>query len=279
MLTCNSIYYNHSYFAILFYHWCFTDPHFRMFDGTKYSYHGECDLVFTRGIHSRSEMPIDIHARTTIIDGWSLISSAAIRIGKDILEIVNDGSFFVNGVTNMEIPFMMSERFNVSKGEQIMQEASENDEEKHDTEITYKIELDGDDDDYITVTIWKTMIAIRVNSYLTNSEGMLGVHGKEGMVGRDRQTVFDDANLMGAEWQVRDTEAMLFHDTRTPQYPMECTLPKAQTSRRRLRENDHLMSRAKVVCAGVDDEMVAFCIDDVLRTGDEYIAIGYSARY
>jgi von Willebrand factor type D domain len=253
------------------------DPHFSTFDGTKYSYHGECDLIFARGTLSRSKTQIDVHARTTMIDGWSLISSAAIRIENDILEIVNDGSFYLNGLENTEITTMMSDRFNVTKNVQMIHVANDNGKEEQHSETTFKIELDDEQD--ITITIWMTMIAVSVNAYLTGSEGMLGVHGKIGMVGRDHTTIFDDANLMGAEWQVRDTEAMLFHDERAPQYPMECKLATPQSRRRRLRDNEHLMKQAKVTCAGVDEDMVAFCIEDVLLTGNKNVAIGYAARF
>jgi hypothetical protein len=232
----------------------------------------------TRGIHARSNTPIDVHARTTIIDGWSLISNAAVRIGNDVLEVVNDGSYYINGMKNMEMPLLMSDRFNVSVNEQIIQATNENNEVEQNTEKTFKIELDEKADDYITVTIWKEMIAVRSNTYLIGSEGMFGIYGKVGMVGRDHQTIYDDANSMGAAWQVKDTETMLFHEIRSPQYPMECKLPSEQSRSRRLRENEHLSSRAEKSCAGADEDMVAFCIEDVLLTGDEHVAFAYRTR-
>jgi von Willebrand factor type D domain len=53
----------------------FGDPHFQTFDGTQYSFHGECDLVMARSDN------VEVHARTTIVDNWSLISSTAMLLG------------------------------------------------------------------------------------------------------------------------------------------------------------------------------------------------------
>lgn len=250
------------------------DPHFRTFDGTKYSYHGECDLVLTRGMHVLSGFPIDIHTRTTIVDGWSLISNAAIRIGNDILEIVNDGSFYFNGNKDVNDPMLMADRFNVSTYERTV---DLNGEEASETEKIFSIDLGMDND--ITVSIWKSMVSVKANAYLKGAEGMLGVHGVTGLVGRDGKAVLDGSNQMGSAWQVRDTEPMLFHEIRAPQYPMECELPKVQSRLRRLGENDILHQRAKEACADVDDSMKEFCIEDVMLIGDEHIAVGYSNRF
>lgn len=220
---------------------------------------------------------MDIHTRTLMIDNWSLISNAAIRIGDDTLEVVNDGTFFFNGMQNTDLPVIMSGRFEVTSTQTVVEGSTESGEVTKDIDHVFKINLGNDDD--ITVSIWKTMISVKVNAYLKNAEGMLGNHGKVGLIGRDRQTVHESANEMGLAWQVRDNESMLFADARVPQFPQECILPSVQGRRRRLRENNGLTERAEKACASVEESMRAFCIEDVMLIGDEHVAVGYSDRF
>ena len=86
---------------------------------------------------------------------------------------------------------------------------------------------------------------------------------------------------MGAEWQVTDNEAMLFHEVRSPQYPQKCILPvtaeSSRRNRRRLRSTSTIsIEQAQNACGDSSDQMYDFCIEDVLRTGDILIANGYS---
>jgi hypothetical protein len=115
------------------------------------------------------------------------------------------------------------------------------------------------------------MISVKVDALLGGTEGLLGVHGVAGMVGRDRMTVFTDANNMGQEWQVRDTEPMLFQDIRAPQFPERCMLPRV--TNRRLSLSDRQL--AEEICSKVDANMVEFCIQDVMMTGDKDLPKGY----
>jgi hypothetical protein len=87
----------------------------------------------------------------------------------------------------------------------------------------------------------------------------------------DDETVIDDANAFGQEWQVLDTEPTVFRSLRLPPYPLECTLPTPSgqaTSqfRRRLSESIGAQLAAEKACAhwgqGKDD-----CIFNVLTTG------------
>lgn len=55
-------------------------------DGTHYEFHGECDLIMARSVSFDNNTGLEVHGRTKIIDGlWSLISHAAVQIGKDVL--------------------------------------------------------------------------------------------------------------------------------------------------------------------------------------------------
>ena len=209
---------------------------------------------------------LDVHARTKIVDNWSLISNAAIRVGKDIFEVQNDGSYYLNGVKNAKLPAKMEEKYEVN----MMSGTTENT-----TETFFNFEFGNDE--RITFSLFKSMISVRVDTVLEETEGMLGRQGKTGMIGRDQETVLSDSNEMGAQWQVTDGEPMLFHDVQAPQYPARCELPKV-TGRRLTQYSEHVTDAAKLACSEIEDEdMKHFCIEDVLRTGD--FELGKSSGY
>merc|ERR1712113_500009 len=67
-----------------------------------------------------------------------------------------------------------------------------------------------------------------------DSVGLMGTFQDGLMVGRDRASVFADANEFGMEWQIRDFDSQLFHENRYPQWPVQCVMPEeaAATHRR-----------------------------------------------
>jgi von Willebrand factor type D domain len=63
------------------------DPHFLTYDGTPYSYHGQCDLVMAQSEQFANGTGLRVHARTEIIEGtWSVISNAAVKIVFNIVK-------------------------------------------------------------------------------------------------------------------------------------------------------------------------------------------------
>jgi von Willebrand factor type D domain len=243
------------------------DPHFRTFDGTKYSYHGQCDLVMARQSSFSSGLGLDLHIRTKIVTDWSLISNAALRIGDDTFELANDGSYYFNGAKNVAMPIHLAGLYEVSSNVETIDALTN---QRH-----YTISLGPNEK--ITMTLFKDMVGVTVDAYFFESEGLLGIHGKTGMVGRDHETVFQESNDMGSEWQVRDDEPMLFHNIDLPQYPQQCILPVQSTTSRRLQEaNRNLAAGA---CSSVSSEMFDFCVQDVIRTGDVQMAQNYITGY
>jgi von Willebrand factor type D domain len=255
-----------------------TDPHFSTFDGTKYSFHGQCDLVMARSTEiGTTGLGMVLHARTEIsTGGWSFISNAALQIGKDIFEITNDGSYYVNGIKDVETPHLMVDRFPISKREKIVKITSSDGVPIDAVRSMFTIQLD--DGDNIEMIVFKNLIFVHVNAILKASEGMLGIQGKAGMIARDGQSVLNDPNEMGLQWQVKDTEPMLFREIRGPQYPEQCILPNVQ-SRRLRTDTKHRKMRAEAACNGVPKEVQDFCIDDVLLTGDADIVYGYGEAF
>jgi hypothetical protein len=213
-----------------------------------------------------SGLGLDVHVRTTMVDDWSLISHAAIRIGNDVIEIVNDRTHIFNGVKDIELPVSVAGKFLLSKVSSMLDIGSES---EHVDE--YTIDLGKGK---IKVTNYKKMLTVNVEAYLPGTEGMLGVQGTKGMISRDG-SVLDNANTMGTQWQVRDTEAMLFNEIRAPQYPQACKLPSVDS--RRLRQTAVSVTEADSACENVIESLRRFCTEDVLRSGDVTMAFGYKA--
>lgn len=242
------------------------------YDGTRYSFHGQCDLVLARSPTFGSGLGLDVHARTQLVDTWSLISNAAVRIGDDTFELGNDNTHYFNGNKDAELPIVMAGKYVVTKGETVVHhEPDEDGNAQTDTVVEFTIDLKGGEN--IKISNFKSMIAVRVNAFVPGTEGMLGMQQKKGMFGRDGEIAIEDPNVMGAQWQVRDTEPMLFHEVRAPQYPETCALPS--TTGRRLRHSLVEFKVAEEACRNVTDDMRQFCVDDVVMTGDVKIAAGY----
>jgi hypothetical protein len=219
---------------------------------------------------------LELHARTEIVTDWSLIKNAALLIGKDTFEFANDGSYYVNGSKNVDLAsVLLAGKYTVSKQE-IVIEVSIDGVIEHEPKTFVTIDLG--DNKTIQMHLWKHMITVKADIHLEGTEGMLGVLGTTGMIGRDRETLASDANDMGFQWQVRDTEPMLFHDLQVPQFPQQCILPSADKQSRRLSQvSVEFTQSAEEACAKVDREIREFCLSDVILTGDVNVALGYGS--
>jgi von Willebrand factor type D domain len=254
----------------------FPDPHFRMYDNSMYSFHGQCDLVMAASPSFDNGLGLDLHARTEMIDqSWSLISNVALRVGDDIFEISNDKSHYFNGIKDVEFPLMMAGKYQVVFTTEDVKATNENGEEVVEQQLTYNIHLANEN--AIVLTNFRNMLSVNVGTYLHDTHGMLGYRSQDGMIGRDGKTVYSDPNEMGLQWQVRDFEPMLFHEIKGMQYPETCTLPLpvSDQRRRRLNQSKVSMEDAKKACENASASMLEFCVEDVVRTGDINVVHGY----
>lgn len=203
-----------------------------------------------------------MHIRTTIRDDWSYISSVALQIKSDLLEVSAWGNYFINGVNTPELnatlgglPISVDQRYKKRR--------------------TFVIRLS--DEEYIEFKTFKDLVAVKLFAKAESFPGSRGILGQPEtgkMVGRDGITVFasdnqDIVNEYGQEWQVRHDEPKLFHINRAPQYPNKCELapPVARLQRgRRLAEK---ISRqdAEAACAHWSANKES-CVKDVIRSGD-----------
>merc|ERR1712151_750010 len=64
------------------------DPHFKLWDGKAYDFHGVCDLVLLHNPEFNNGLGMDIHIRTKKMKHWSYIKTAVIRIGNESFEVM-----------------------------------------------------------------------------------------------------------------------------------------------------------------------------------------------
>ena len=252
-----------------------------------------------------------IQIRTKRMDGrlfsYSYISAAAIRIGDNILEVQEDGTIIINGkvyrsssvrdesntASNFPIKFgkYHLEKNLLGKKKMITQVIIQS----RDTVID-SVESESKDpeleDRQMKITIHANsrthMLFVKVDGYFQDSLGLLGrLDADDHLYGRDGVTdMSHDINAYGEEWQVRDTEPMLFKDHRAPQYPDSCIyyssdggqVVRTHNLRRRLLADagfvDGLVTKQGAIdaCAdyvGINKEN---CISDVMVMQDLEVA-------
>lgn len=266
------------------------DPHFTTWDGTHFSYHGACDMVFAKSPTFADGLGLDLQIRTEIKADWSRISNAAVKIGDDILEVLVDGSHYFNGVHHdiEDSPDAIAHYplHTLRKCRGVVDSGCRN------YKFFYQIDLGRGE--MIEITAFKGFVNVEVKSPLDEFIGLMGTSGKVGMIDRDGQTVLTDPIAMASAWQVRDNEPMIFHDVVAPQYPEPCLLPEANArkslidtaaravatadGRRALRgnlgvDNDALHDQAIIACQGANN--FEGCVMDVLATNDLDMALIY----
>jgi len=252
------------------------DPHFVTFYGAHYSYHGACDLVLLRNpkFDFGKGMEIQIRTEHMLNNAFSFISNAAVKIGHDVLEVVNDGSHLFNGVRDAPMPTSLG-GFDVLKSHEAY--CKEEDVEKKCTHVTH-IKILLAEKGEIDVKVASRMLHVNFKGstdHFIGSVGLLGTYPdvhKNGKIARDGQTFIRDSDTFGQEWQVRDDEPMLFHARRFPQFPEACvppvSLPNVEKRGLRQAENEAARRAAIEACAHVEGPELEFCIFDVMATGD-----------
>jgi hypothetical protein len=239
------------------------DPHFTTWLGGRFDYHGECDLDLLHSSNFESGLGLDVHIRTQKIhDKFSYMSSAALRIGTDVLEVASKGVYYLNGVAGANMPNEIS-GFSVTH--------TQPSDDLH----VFDVKLYNNGHERIKIKTYRDFVSVWVEKgkgiHFGDSVGLMGDFSMGQMLARDGKTVIDDPNVFGQEWQVLDREPTLFQTVRFPQqHPQVCTLPTPkQTSalRRRLSESTVDDLAAEEACAQWGEGMEA-CIYDVFATGD-----------
>ena len=244
------------------------DPHLKTWRGRVYDFHGECDLLLTKSQSFGKGLGFEAQIRTTIRDDWSFISSIAVKIGQDVFEVQSGGVHLLNGVEDANLKASTLGGYEVKK----------HGGKKDNGTVKARYLINMREQGVLEVKVYNEFVSVLIRQVLAedfqDSVGLMGTFEQGELVGRDLSTVFEDVNEFGFEWQVRDTDSMLFQESRFPQFPAKCTMPAIPSSdHRRLSEvaggaGMIPQAEAEKACAHLPVEDRDACVYDVLTTGD-----------
>lgn len=247
------------------------DPHFVMWNGDKFDFHGGCDLVLIQNPDFNDGQGLYIHIRTKIERWWSYVESAVVQIGSDTLEVmggVENKRYFVNGQAGPKLDVSGNMPFTIS-GYLV--------EYRHLSDTQFQLKIFLQNGQNVVLKAVKDFMRVDVENptaeFFGNSVGLMGSEGGLKLA-RDGVTIIDDPIEFGMEWQVRDSEPMLFHNVEGVQHPEACAMPTVSEEKRRL-EGSISRDMAEKACASVPASWLEDCIFDVLATNDIDMAGAY----
>jgi len=250
------------------------DPHFMTWAGEKYDFHGVCDLVLVHVATFGKGIGMDIHVRSEKMKIWSYVSSAAVRIGQDIFEVIggSEAKFLTNGVEGKVK--------NTEDGNTLVSSISGF--PIHKTRESAKgsgFAINLGNNENVVISVWHLFVSVSfenpTSETFQDSVGLLGSFQGGLKMARDCISIIKEVKEYGQEWQVQNSEPQLFHSTKDPQYPSKCIIPSSTEMRRRLGESELSMNEAKKACVNVNESEMNLCIFDVLATNDKFIAGAY----
>jgi len=256
------------------------DPHFKTHSGEMYDFHGGCDMVLLDNPTYKNGLGLTIHIRTKIETWWSYVESAVIKMGDETLEIAGGDQgdwIWLNGAANGELgvgewskstfagnllrlkqtPGIVNRReahIHLGNGEKILLKSFN---------TFLKVEFIKESEDT-----------------LGGSSGLLGTYPAGKRVGRDGESLIEDVNVFGQEWQVTAEEPKLFHsysDAWVVPAGQKCAMPTETVAKQALRKrrlaNGIPMEDAEKACAHLTDASDhKACVFDVIATQDENMA-------
>lgn len=232
--------------------------------------------------HFHNGLGLRIHIRTTRVDStrtsYSYISGAAVQIGNDVLEVVDDGSIITNGSE-----FLFNKEFSGDFAgfpvHKIMKGAQRR-------IFVYNLVLSDDSSVQIRANTKTGLLFVDVTAghdLPSDTVGLLGSPTSHVLPGRDGTIDLTGAwNNLGEEWQVTADEPKLFQDKdRVPQSPVPCLYQQVQKEKTNVRRRRRLMDLdghtmtievAEKACRNSAEKKMEFCIDDVMAIGDLELA-------
>ncbi|CAJ1928745.1 unnamed protein product [Cylindrotheca closterium] len=246
------------------------DPHFRTWKNEHFEFHGQCDIVMTKVKNfANKDIDLDIHLRTSMVRYWSYIKAASIRIGNDILEVQGSSAAKEDGEDKRHHWINFEYRGDIADlGGFPVTISPRNDKYIIDLDSAYPGQM-------IEIKTYKEFVGVKIigatEESFGNAVGITGDFNTGNTYARDGNTVLNDFNELGMEWQVLPSDGKLFHEMARPQFPELCYLPEDPRGERgrRLDESNITKEEAEAACAGLDDEFDRKgCIYDILATQD-----------
>jgi len=250
------------------------DPHIKTWFGEKYDFHGVCDLVLLSNPGFDNGRGMHIHIRNKRMRSWSYISTTAVSIGEDILQIKggrDSMKYFLNG-NEQDADSNNSDGVvdNFAGYKLKYQRISER-------AVEYEVVLENTE--LILLKTWNGFVSVTVKNprkeHFGRSVGLMGSFPNGIKLARDNATIIDDADTFGQEWQVVGSEPKLFTEIEGPQFPIKCDIPSSADMRRRLATSIMPIETAKAVCMDVAKDEKDLCIFDVMVTNDSGLAGAY----
>ena len=250
----------------------FGDPHIKTWTGQSYDFHGVCDLVLFSNPSFDNGSGLDVYIRNKRMEMWSFIEIAVIRIGKDKFELAggkDNDTFLINGIIH-KVSNENGAVGNISGYD--IKFIQVNDKTRK-----FVINLDTNHNnekiEEIVFTTWNSFVSVTVknptNDHFDGSLGLMGSYPAGAIIARDGNTVFDDSNEFGQEWQVLSSEPQLFAERGTVGPNDMCSSPSNAEMRRRLQGSVVTLKEAEIACGSVHRETKDLCIFDVLATHDK----------
>ena len=213
---------------------------------------------------------ITVHVRTTRVDNqniaYSYISSVAVKIGNDILEVSGDedaGELFANKVSAVEVTSLAG--YPLTKSLRTFKYP------KKDV-VIYSLNLRDGNSIEIRANTNTGMLYVDINGHFGHSEGLVGSRQHEGLFSRDgTMDLSGHWNTYGEEWQVKNIEPKLFRVNRAPQHPEGCVYESEEITIRLLRGltvEAISIEDATEACAKSHGQLKEFCVNDVMASGD-----------
>ena len=192
-----------------------------------------------------------LYIRTIRVGYFSYVERAALQIGSDVLEFANDvDNYLLNGVvpTGKKVTMAGFEVRTYRRAVSVRLNESTK------AKIDFYVKDNGMP--YFNVDAGGTTM-------FEGSAGLLGDWETGQFIARDRMTVLEGPEAHALEWQVRDTEPVLFQSIRAPQFPATCLPPKKMLGKRL--GDTHMRAKAEKVCAAQSGDFDN-CIFDVMAT-------------
>ena len=198
-----------------------------------------------------NNLGLRLYIRTIRVKYFSYIERVALQIGSDVLEFANDvDNYLLNGVvpTGKKVTMAGFEVRTYRRAVSVRLNESAK------AKIDFYVKDNGMP--YFNVDAGGT-------DMLEGSVGLLGDWETGQFIARDGMTVLKEPEAHALEWQVRDTEPMLFQSIRAPQYPATCLPPQKMLGKRL--GDSHMQAQAEKVCAAQNGNFDN-CVFDVMAT-------------